>query len=520
MPLENANEGGLGLQGSCAPPIERARGQNRPVQKPFAGVRRAVRPPMVLVVMAATWATVFVHLTWQRHDRFATFGFDLGIYDQGVWLLSRFKDPFVTVRGLELFGHHMNVVLFLFVPFYWLGAGPHLLAAAQVLVQAAGVFAVYLLARDLLEDEWLAVALSSILLLHPTYQFLTWEYFHPDALAVTPVLFAYWAARRRRWGWFAVAAVVAMACKEDVALSMFMLGLLIAVTAHRRIGLLTAGISLVWFGLATRVLIPAFNGIGPFYDSFFGDFGNSPGQIAANVSAHPMHALRVAIRPDRIDYYRKMLSPVAFLPIAALPVLAIAAPMIAINVLSSFPYTHQVFWHYSALPLAAIVIATVEAIRLIGRQRWIRRCLVGIVVSSSLATTVMWGPSPVGRQFRKGVWPLHADARAAAKRHALSLVPKHATVTATYSFVPHLTHRERIYEFPNPWKEGNWGVRGENRHDPARVRWLVLDRTLINEGDLPVMSVLLDREFTIRWERDGVFVAERVRPPPQQVPDG
>ena len=43
-------------------------------------------------------------------------------------------------------------------------------------------------------------------------------------------------------------------------------------------------------------------------------------------------------------------------------------------------------------------------------------------------------------------------------------------------FVPHMDHRERIYEFPNPWKEGNWGVRGENQHDPARVKWLVLDR--------------------------------------------
>ena len=52
----------------------------------------------------------------------------------------------------------------------------------------------FLLARDRLKARWPAVALSSIILLHPTYQFLVWEYFHPDALAVAPVLFAYWAA--------------------------------------------------------------------------------------------------------------------------------------------------------------------------------------------------------------------------------------------------------------------------------------------------------------------------------------
>jgi len=36
----------------------------------------------------------------------------------------------------------------LFVPFYWLGAGPLFLLSAQVVVQASGAIAVYLLARD------------------------------------------------------------------------------------------------------------------------------------------------------------------------------------------------------------------------------------------------------------------------------------------------------------------------------------------------------------------------------------
>ena len=62
-----------------------------------------------------------------RHDRFGTFGFDLGIYDQAAWLLSRARDPFVTVRGLEAFGHHVNSILFFIAPFYRFGAGPHFL---------------------------------------------------------------------------------------------------------------------------------------------------------------------------------------------------------------------------------------------------------------------------------------------------------------------------------------------------------------------------------------------------------
>ena len=67
-----------------------------------------------------------------------TFGFDLGIYDQAIWLLSRLRDPFITVRGLEAFGHHVNVILLLLAPFYRLGAGPHFLLFVQVVAQASG----------------------------------------------------------------------------------------------------------------------------------------------------------------------------------------------------------------------------------------------------------------------------------------------------------------------------------------------------------------------------------------------
>ena len=233
------------------------------------------------------WSIIFITLGYRRHAHFGTFGFDLGIYDQGIWLLSRFKDPFVTVRGLDLFGHHMNVGLLLFVPFYWLGAGPIFLLVAQVAAQASGAIAVFLLARDRLKARWPAVALSSIILLHPTYQFLVWEYFHPEVVAVAPLLFAYWAARAKRWRWFAVAAVLAMACKEDVALGFILMGIVIAVRGDRRVGAIVAAAAAAWFMAATRIFIPRFNGIGPFYDSFFGEFGRSPTQVVGHVVTHP-----------------------------------------------------------------------------------------------------------------------------------------------------------------------------------------------------------------------------------------
>ncbi len=435
-----------------------------------------------LGAMVVVWSLVFITLGWRRHAHFGTFGFDLGIYDQGIWLLSRFKDPFVTVRGLDLFGHHMNVILLLFAPFYWLGAGPLFLLVAQVAAQASGAVAIFLLARDRLKARWPAVALASVILLHPSYQFFVWEYFHPDVLAIAPLLFAYWAARAKRWKWFAVAAVLAVACKEDVALAVIMLGIVIAIRGDRRIGAFVAAAATAWFVAATRIFIPHFNGIGPFYESFFGEFGRSPTEVVGHVVTHPGRTFDVATEPDRLNYYRMLFAPVAFLPVFALSTLLVGLPMLGVNVLSTFPYQRDSKFHWTAMILAAIVLATVEAIAYLGRTPAARAFLVGLVVATSLASTVAWGPSPLGVKYHNGYWPFGPDARLAAKEAAAALVPDGAATSAVYIFVPHLAHREKIYEFPVPWQTINWGVDGENPHDPAGVEWLVVDRQILSES--------------------------------------
>jgi len=463
--------------------------------------------------MIGVWSLVFIHLGLQRHDRFGTFGFDLGIYDQAIWLLSQFRDPFITIRGLEFFGHHVNPALLFFVPFYWLGAGPKFLLVAQVASQAAGAVAIYLLARDRLKDRWPAVALAAVLLLHPTYEYLVWEFFHPDALAVGPLLFAYWAAREKRWRWFTVSAVLAMACKEDVALAMVVIGLLVAARGDRRIGFVVAGLAAAWFAVATRVIIPFANGVGPFYDSFFGEFGSSAGEVARNVATHPGKAFDVATRPDRMSYYRMMFAPVAFLPLAALPTLLVAGPMLAVNALSSFPYQREIRYHYAALVLAGIMLATVETIAALGRTPSSRAFLVGLVAATSFASTVAWGPSPLSTKYRSGLWALNSDSRQGAKDRAVARIPAGAPATVHYQYAPHMTHRQKIYEWPAPWEPANWGVKGENLDNPAGVQWLLLDQQLLADKDRVLYQRLLATEFTVRSDEQGIVVAQRVRPP-------
>ena len=83
---------------------------------------RGVSHPATLLTLAgvAAFTIVFGRLGVTHYQNFGSWSFDMGIYDQGFWLVSRGGESFVTVRGLEFWGHHVNLVALLFAPFYWL----------------------------------------------------------------------------------------------------------------------------------------------------------------------------------------------------------------------------------------------------------------------------------------------------------------------------------------------------------------------------------------------------------------
>jgi uncharacterized membrane protein len=472
------------------------------------------RPEVVLTAMIAIYVFVFGRLVYVNHRAFGTFGFDLGIFDQGIWLVSRLRDPFVTVRGLDFFANHVNVTSLLFVPFYWLGAGAAFLCVFQAIAIAAAGVPLWLIARDRLENEWLALAVPAAYLLYPSAEWITWWQFHPDALAITPFLFAVWFAMHRRWRWFALCVALTLGAKEDVSFAVFMLGLFVAWRYDRRVGLVTSAAAAAWLIVATRVVIPLANGgAAPFYEGLYGDWGNSIPEIVRNVVTHPRELWQTATDGARLTYYRQLLAPVAFVPLAAPFVLLVAAPNVLVNILSVQPYTYQIKYQYSAIVGAVIFVAMIEGCRRIGTKMAVRRFLVGLCIATSLATNVAWSPSPLGVKFHSGIWA-RESARTAVVRTAVGLLPRDAGVSATYYVVPHITHRAHVYEFPNPFHAANWGINDQDPPDPGVADYLLLDRQVLGATDTALLDSLTrpGGPFRVTFDTQGVVVARRVRP--------
>ena len=470
-------------------------------------------PVTALVALMLGYIAVFGTLTYQQQSNFGTYGFDMGIYDQGIWLVSRFKNPFVTIRGLDYFGHHVNIITLLFVPAYWLGAGPHFLYLVETVWLAAGAIPIWLLGRDRLKSSWMPLGLCAAYLLYPSVEWINWWQFHPDALIITPLMFAYWLATRKRWGWFWAAVVIALLCKEDAGLAVFALGICLWLKHRQRAqGLITAIAGGAWFLICTKLIIPLANGGGaPFYVATFPDLGTSIFSIIGNFVFHPSKWLRLVTARSRWTYYAQVFWPVALLALLEPLVLLIGIPQLLVNTISATSDAYDIHFMLTAIVTAGVFLAVVEACGKRGRTPAGRRFMVGLVVSAALAGNVAWSPSPISVNFHSGYWvPPHPQDQAI--NEAISIVPKNAAVSATYNIDDHMTHRVLIYEYPNPWVVTNWGISLHNPPDPSKVDWIVLDtRTTGNQTAL-YETLIIRREFKVVFSEEGIMVLQRVKP--------
>lgn len=468
---------------------------------------------VVLGVAVAVFVVAFTRATWTMHDRFGTYGFDLGIYDQGTWLLSRPRAPFVTVRGLDLLGQHASYILALVAPLYRVWADPRLLLLLQVLFLAVPAVVVYRLGARHLGHPAAGLAVAVAYLAYPGVQWaITWQ-FHPEAIAAGLLALAVLAADRRDHGTMALLLALAALCGEEVGLVVAGFGVLLVAGGRRAVGWRTVGAGVAWFLVATFVLIPVVNGRETrLFEAGYGITGGGPRGLLAGLPTMAGHALQTGLANDGLGYLLLVFVPLLGLPLLAPRWLLPVAPPLLLNLAAVQPEHHQIRFHYLATAAPLLAAGAVAGLAVVRRRR--RRLLAPLLVLLVLVAGFMdwrFGPAPWSRE------PVAIPVGSAdqARREALALVDPDAAVSAQYNLVPHLAHRSRIYEFPNPFRAVNWGL-PDDTHPPAAteaVRFVVVQRDLLGKEDRDLLERLqADPAWRTRLDRDNVVVLERPGP--------
>jgi uncharacterized membrane protein len=372
------------------------------------------RPSVLIGAAIAAYAAGFAALSVLRNEAFFTGRFDLGNMVQAVWSTAH-GDP-LTMTGLHgsqisRLGAHVDPILVLFAPLWWLWPSPNMLLVVQAVAVAAGALPVFWLARKHLASSQAGVGFALAYLLYPATGWLTLNEFHPVALATPLLLFAVWYLDEDRLLPFAAFAIAASACKEEISLVVAGFGIWYGL-AHRRplAGAVIAALGGLWAAIAIGVVIPHYNaGAESDFYGRYSEVGGSAGGIAKTAFTDPQRIIDAAFSGRDLRFLLQLVAPLAALSLLAPLVLIAALPELAINLLSATTTQTSIHFHYTAGLIPPLVVAAVFGAKRLRRFRWLPTA--AIVVVAALACNYWLGPIPGWRHVPGGQRFLATAAR-------------------------------------------------------------------------------------------------------------
>jgi len=403
------------------------------------GDRRVTRFEKQSVAMIAVgFAIAYALVGLFRHWHFDSSAFDLGIFDQAVWHLSRFELPASTISGYSnILGDHFYPILALFAVPYWIAPAPETLIVAQAVLLASSIVPVFLFARRRLPVR---PALGMCLAYGLFWGMQRTAMFDVHEMAFAPVLIAtaILAIDCLSWRVLWMASAALMLVKEDLIPLVGAFGVLLIFSGARRQGLLLIMVSLSTFLAVVTVVIPSFSDTGAWNTgSAYHDLWRRPWTAPA---------ILLDAAPAKLHTVVFWLAPFGFLPLCS-PLGWLLTPLAAERLLSSAPSHWSAGGHYSA-PLAPILaMSASDGLARLSRRvtsaKARNRLIVAFIGASVLVSAFVPGHQPLWRIFVAD----HYRERSLQQvsRRALSTIPAGASVVAQAAVVPHLSERAQIY---------------------------------------------------------------------------
>jgi uncharacterized membrane protein len=412
----------------------------------------------------AAYAGLFVFAAVLHYVVYRTGRADLGSMTQAIWntLHGHFlTETSATGDQIGRLGFHVDPLLVLLAPFFWIWSSPLLLPIVQALAVASGALPVYWLARKHLASSRSAANFALAYLLYPATQFNAFTIaagFHPLSLALPLVLYAVWFLDEDRPIAFSIFALLACTTNEAVPLAVGCLGIWYAVRKGRR----RLGLSVFAIGLSITLfeflwLIPQFSpsGVDPFAGRYRA-VGGTPTGVAHKLVTDPMAFVHAVATGHKVTFVALLLVPFLGLWLLEPLLLLGALPVLGINLLSSWGNQTSIGYEDTAAIAPFVIAAAIfGAARVEHRAR-----KISVLVLVAVASIAIYSP----------IYFLGKDIRALgsssmpAKAHALSLIPQSAPVSASNLLGGHLSERRYIATFPYV-KQARWIV--VDTHDPT-----------------------------------------------------
>lgn len=375
------------------------------------------------VVLALVVGAVYATVTLVRFDRFTIASFDNAIFEQAVKSYAGLGAPIVDVKGpgFNILGDHFSPVTALIAPFYRLFPSAQTILLAQVVLIAVSIHVIAVLAMRRLGTV-VGLAIGVAYGLSFGLQSAVEADFHEVAFAAPLLALAGAAYVDRRHDRVVLWSLPLLLVKEDLGLTVAVIGVVLWLAGERRRGVVLALGSLVATAVILLVVIPGFSGGGYAYSS---TLGGDRGIVTTVL--------------DGVD--RKAATVVLTLGITGLAALAspwvlLVLPTFAWRFAGDVPFYWGTEWHYSLVLMPIVFVAMIDAMTRRPALRW--ATLPALVVGAFMMVS-----SPVAALVDPATYD--ESPRADSARLVLSLVPDGASVETDIGLMSHLVTDHTVY---------------------------------------------------------------------------
>lgn len=449
------------------------------------------RYEILLILSILCYIFYFSYLGVSRHLSLSSYYYDLGIANQVASNTSRgfFLEMtnHIGVGNISRFAYHFDPFFALLSPLYFIQDGAESLIMAQVVALALGAIPVYLLALLVFSKKKFGSMSPKLFgfffaFLYLSYFPSQWTLINDVHMVVfaTPLLLSsfYFAVTKRFW-WSLCFAILALLTKENVALTVAMMGVFFIIKSliwpslirfdinlGQKLSSYTSEVSTLKFGtilllvgalsfvLIMTIVIPHFRTDLHFATLYY--------------SKDSAENIRRIFQESTFDYFFLTLSPMAFLSLLSPLHLLISAPEWAINLLSKNTNLRSLQFQYTAIISAFVTISAIYGLNnllsfLYKKVKNFHRILpviLGVVLFSSIVMSLRDGPLP--QTF------YHIDQKklSVVKNWQEKLADKNIPVSSSGHLAPHFSNRRYFYNFLFDFA---YGVQGEN-DDDVRAR--------------------------------------------------
>lgn len=378
--------------------------------------------------IAAVWALVcavlYTTLAVLRHRRLVPTSWDNAIFEQALRGYADLGWPIVDIKGpgFNLLGDHFHPIIALLAPVYRLAPTAETLLVAQAVLLAWSVLVITALAVRHLGTRFgvavgVAYGLSFGLVNAVAAQF------HEVAFAAPLLALAGAAYVERRWRAVVLWTLPLLLVKEDLGLTVAVVGLVLWSVGERRRGLLLGAVGVVAAALIVLVVLPSFNPAGAY--DYTGNVGGDAGVAITFFT----------------DVERKLLTVLLTFAVTGLAALfsrwaLLVLPTFAWRFVGDVEFYWGIEWHYSLVLMPIVFVAAIDAMRRQPGLRWAS-------APALVVTAVLLVGGPVGELLRGDLWG--EGPREAAAARVIAQIPDDASVVTDIGLITQLGTDREVY---------------------------------------------------------------------------